>query len=355
MMDYTKLVKKLFLLSCVLLFLNACDKKTTNSEEEIPKLYTKSNFPVGTAVDINKLKNNAKYRETVINHFNSITAENAMKMDALHPAENEYNWSDSDYLASFCNQYNKHLHGHTLIWHQRVPNWIKNYKDTTQVENVIKNHIQTVVSHFKGKVKSWDVVNEAFGEEGLLRDSFWKQKLGNDYIAKCLKWVKEADPDVKLFYNDYFLLLPSSKFSAIFAMIDDFQKRNPPVPIDGIGIQMHVTDTYPDTSQIRELINEAKKRNLLVHFSELDVSLNPNGGNNELTEDLRQSQKDRYKSIVLNYRILSIELQFGITTWGVGDGDSWIRSYFNRIDWPLLFDENYEPKPAFYGFVEGLQ
>jgi len=126
------------------------------------------------------------------------------------------------------------------------------------------------------------------------------------------------------------------------------------VPIDGVGLQMHITDTEPSIEAIRHVLSELSARDLQVHFSELDVSMNLNGLHATWTPDLAERQRQRFFDIVQVYRELPSHLQAGITVWGIGDGDSWIRYFFNRLDWPLLFDEDYEPKPAFFGFVEGL-
>ena len=145
----------------------------------IESLYKEVPFPVGAAVSVSLMKNNSKYSGVVSTEYNSMTAENAMKFKALQPSENTFSWTDADYLVSYAQANNKRIHGHTLNWYNSLPEWVTNFEgDTDAWENLLKNHIQTVVTHFKGKVASWDVVNEAFNDDGTIRNSIWVQKLG---------------------------------------------------------------------------------------------------------------------------------------------------------------------------------
>jgi endo-1,4-beta-xylanase len=300
------------------------------------------------------MRNNPKYNAVVTKEFNSITPENAMKFVALHPAENTFSWTDADYLVSFAQANNKRVHGHTLNWYISLPAWVTNFVgDSAAWENLLKTHIQTVVTHFKGKVTSWDVVNEAFNDDGTLRNTIWVQKLGADYIARCFQYANQADPDALLFYNDYGQEYSPAKRTAIINMITSFKNRG--IPIHGIGLQFHIVYTQSDAS-ISATINSAAATGLKVHISELDIRLNTGLVTGlTLSYSLAEQQAAKYKYIVQTYKAIPASQQFGITTWNVGDADSWIPSWQNAPDWPLIFDVNYLRKPAYRAIVEGAK
>lgn len=311
-------------------------------------------FPMGVAVSIPLLKNNPQYRTLVAAEFTSLTAENTMKMPALQPSEGTFNWSNADYLVDFAVQHNQRLHGHTLIWHEALPGFLRNYTgDSATLENIMRTHIQTVVAHFKGKVKSWDVVNEAFEDNGTLRNSIWRQKLGADYVARCFQYAHQADPDAKLFYNDYGHEYSPAKRTAIINFVNGLKNRS--IPVHGIGLQMHTHYNQADAN-LSAAIRAAGATGLLVHISELDVSLNPgNQQNTALTPAMAEAQAARYRHIVKTYYSLPAAQQFGITCWNVTDGDSWLRHRYRKPDWPLPFDDHYQRKPAYYAILEAVR
>ncbi|TZF83281.1 endo-1,4-beta-xylanase [Pedobacter sp. BS3] len=311
-------------------------------------------FPFGAAVNVGLLKNNTTYRNLVIKEYNSLTAENAMKFTQLHPSENVYTWADADYLVDFAQQNGKRVHGHTLIWYKNPPSWVLNYQGDAQAwDNLLKNHIQTVVSHFKGKVASWDVVNEAMADNGTLRDCIWLQKLGADYIAKSFIYAHQADPDALLFYNDFGHEYSTTKRTAIINMVNNLKQQG--VPIDGIGLQMH-TNYMQSDKNLADAINTAVATGLKVHIAELDISMNPNNiPDLTFSAGLAEQQKAKYEFIVKTYNAIPKNQQFGITTWNVSDADTWIRGEYNRPDWPLPFNDNYERKAAYQGILDGVK
>lgn len=311
-------------------------------------------FPFGAAVNISLLKNNAAYRATVAKEYSSLTAENAMKTGALHPQQNTYDWADADYLVDFAKQNNKRIHGHTLVWYKSLPAWITNFQgDAAAWENLLKTHIQTIVGHFKGKVASWDVVNEAFEDNGTLRNSIWLQKLGPDYIARCFTYAHEADPDAQLFYNDYGHEYGPTKRAAILSLVNDLKSRN--IPINGIGMQMHTRYNMAESNWLTA-INTAAQTGLKVHISELDIAMNPDNIQNlTFSAALAETQAQKYLYIVKAYNAIPKAQQFGITTWNVSDADTWITGNYSRPDWPLPFDSNYARKPAYQGILNGVK
>ncbi|WP_131536734.1 endo-1,4-beta-xylanase [Pedobacter nototheniae] len=346
----------------VLLISTACSKRGFTSIEPVAiktavaenTLQKDMPFAIGAAVNVSLLKGNANYRNLVIKEFNSVTAENAMKFASLHPSKDTYTWSDADYLVDFAKANGKRVHGHNLNWYKSLPDWVNNFQGTTaEWENLLKTHIQTVVGHFKGKVVSWDVVNEAINDDGTLRNSIWLQKLGADYIGRAFQYAHEADPDALLFYNDYGHEYGPTKRTAILNLVTGLKNKG--IPIDGIGLQMHTRITQSDAN-LAAAINTAAATGLKIHISELDIALNPdNVQNMTFTSVLGDSQAEKYKTIVKAYNAIPKSQQFGITTWNVTDGDSWIPSNYNRPDWPLPFDAQYQRKAAYQGILDGVK
>jgi endo-1,4-beta-xylanase len=355
--------KILFCLFAFSLFMSCKKTETPTTGTVLPPLVdttlqAASTIPIGCAISPNLLRDNALYRGVVIKEYNSVTAENVMKWSTIHPSQNTYNYTDADYIVDFCQTNKKRAFGHVLMWHGYNPAWLETFVgDSAAFENLMKTHIQTVVGHFKGKVAAWDVVNEAFDDSGNMRvaESIWAKKLGKDYIARAFKYANEADPAALLFYNDYGQEYSVNKLQGILNMVADFKKRG--IPIHGLGLQMHLGLNASDNGLLTA-ISEYGKTGLKIHFSELDINLT-NGTKNAsltLTPALQALQKAKYKTVAEYYqKIIDPKQQFGITTWNVGDADSWLRNTIQKNEYPLLFDENYKRKPAYYGFIEGLR
>ncbi len=312
-----------------------------------------TNIKIGSAIDKSYLENNASYREKVIKHFDRITMENAWLWYKVHPEKNVYNWEEFDYLVSFAEQYNKDIIGHSLVYHDYLPQWVIDFNGTkSDWEEILKNHIQTLIGRYKGRIKTWIVVNEAFNSDGTLRTSVWLEHIGPQYIELAFKWAREADPTAKLFYNDFDLELNQTKLKAVLRTMKDLKMNG--TPIDGIGTQLHIHKEFPEVFEIYRMAKQIEDEGWLVYFSEIDISLNLLGKTNiPTTHDLMQ-QKYLVKEIVKAFREIKPEQQYGISFWNVGDGDSWIRYTFHRIDYPCMFDDNYEPKPMFCGVKEAL-
>ena len=317
-------------------------------------LYKFVPFPIGASVGISLMKNNTQYSGIVTKEYNSITVENAMKFDGLHPSQNTYTWSDADYLVTYAQANNKRLHGHTLNWYQALPAWVTNFVgDSTAWENMLKDHIQTVVTHFKGKVSSWDVVNEAINDDGTIRNSIWVQHLGADYVARCFQYANAADPTALLFYNDYGHEYSTAKRTAINNLLASFKTRG--IPIHGIGLQFHMTLNDTDAN-IAAAINLAAATGLKVHISELDIRLNGSKSQTfPLTAALATQQSNKYQFVVKTFKAIPAAQQYGITTWNVTDADSWIPSWQGAPDYPLPFDAKYQRKAAYRGIIEGAK
>jgi len=334
--------------------------------ESLPKTTLKSvsDFPVGTAININILKKDSTLKELQIQNFNSITATFQMKMDQVAKTDTGYNWETVDDILKYAETHNQRLFGHALVWHSSTPQWVldKGNKDSLWLDGFMKTYISAYVSRYKGKISGWDVVNEAFESKGsAYRKTLWYNKLGKAYIEKAFLYAHQADPDAVLFYNDFNIERDTLKLNAVLKMVDEFKAKD--IPISGIGFQMHIRMDVPDEI-IASSLRKAAATGLQIHISELDIIFNKhddtkNGGKETytvLTEDMKKMQYEKYKKIALMYReIVPKEQQYGITVWDFTDRDTWVRDFFNIRDWPSLFDDDLKPKPAYFGFKEGLE
>jgi endo-1,4-beta-xylanase len=317
------------------------------------KLFQKAPFPIGTAINTDKLRNEENYWTKAIGQFNSFTPEKILKPAFIHPQRNSYNFREPDHLMGFCRQNNIRLHGHALIWHKALPLWMENFKgDASEWELMLKEHVQTVINHCKVYIKSWDVVNEAFNDDGSLRRNIWLKNIGPSYIEKAFKFAMQADTSALLFYNDYSLEHNGVKLDAVLRFFNEIKKKG--ISVHGIGMQMHVGLKHPRVSLINEAAQKIQQDGFIVHYSELDITLIGEHPLFMSGKKLLALQEARYKEIVKGYMRLNREKQFGITLWGVSDNDSWLTDDHLRAR-PLLFDLRYRPKPALCGFLEGLQ
>lgn len=315
-------------------------------------LYEKADFPVGVAIDFPKLLRDEGYRNLVVSQFNSITAEQGMKASFIHPEKDAYDFSEADYLGKFCKKYNMRLHGHTLVWYKENPRWMEKFKgDKNAWDMLLKSHIQTIVNHCKEYVKSWDVLNEAFNDDGSLRQNTWLKNIGEEYIEKCFRYAAEADPQAMLFYNDFDLESRPAKLRAVLKCLSNLKAKG--VKIDGIGMQMHINVNFPYITDINMAAMEVEAQGFAVHYSEFDISLVKASTFWMMDKHLLKRQGSRMKEIVAGYRKLNSKSRFGITMWGLSDADSWLYEK-NDHDRPLLFDTRYKVKPAYCGFLEGL-
>lgn len=353
-------MKKIFLIiPLALVLLVSCDREEFNSDNSIAVVeYPLANiaslkeapYPIGGALTPNNLKNNAAYKQTVINEMTSMTSENAMKMANISRGRKQYFWDDVDYLVNFGIENKMRVHGHTLIWHNSTPAWITSFVGTKEDWKLImKEYIQDVVGRYKGKIKSWDVVNEVIDDNGVLRESVWKKNIGEEFIALAFQYAHEADPDAILFYNEYGHEYSAARRLAVYQLAMKLKAEN--VPINGLGLQMHVPVTRSE-ADIRYAIFSAAKTGFKIHVSELDVALNPSLNKSfVLTNELLQQQKDVYRYAAKAMMELPVEQQYGITFWGVADPNSFLSS---GPDFPAVFDFTYKRKPAYDGLLQGF-
>lgn len=340
---------------------------TSNVPEDPTFLKVKANklanpFFVGMAVKANQLDSGSKYDAILKNEFSSISAEYEMKMNPISISSGVYNWTAADKIVAYGNANGINVHGHALVWHLAVPDWLTNFSGTdAEFAAEVKKYITDVVTHYAGKVKSWDVVNEAVDDNsGNLRNTIFLQRMGPNYIKDCFKWARDAanaagDTKLLLFYNDYATSTNITKQNKMFSIVDDLKTSN---LIDGVGYQMHNTYLSPTKTQIETDINRAVAKGLKIHISELDIQVNPANDITTFTNERRLAQKEKYKEIVKIYNALPAANKYALTVWGMKDNESWI-PYSTDLnhpgnDWPLLYDSNFALKSAHTGFLEGL-
>jgi len=286
----------------------------------------------GAAVSTGHL-GEAQYASTWTTEFNGVTPENEMKWDTIEPNRNQFNFSPADQITTQARSRSMTIRGHTLVWHSQLAGWVSGL-DATNLRSAMVNHINGVMGHWKGQIYAWDVVNEAFAENGSRRaESPFQQKLGNGYIEEAFRAARAADPAAKLCYNDYNTDGQNAKSNGVFAMVQDFKSRG--VPIDCVGFQSHFNSASPVPSDYQANLQRFANLGVDVQITELDI------------EGSGTTQANNYTR-VLN-ACLAVTRCTGITVWGIPDKYSWRAS-----GTPLLFDGNYGKKPAYTAVLNAL-
>jgi endo-1,4-beta-xylanase len=334
-------------------------------------------FYIGAALNTGQIteKDTASSR-VVKEQFSAIVAENCMKSGPLQPKEGVFDFTLADQFVNFGEKNHKFITGHTLVWHSQAPRWF--FKDSTTGNDVsrevlierMKKHIYTVVGRYKGRVKGWDVVNEAIEDNGSYRKSKFYQILGEDFIKLAFQFAHDADPDAELYYNDYSEAVPEKR-DGIAAMVKKLKEQG--VKIDGIGMQTHVGIDYPDLKEYEKSIEAFGALGVKVMVTEMDLSVLPMPDQrvgadvsanfeyqkklNPYTEGLPDSVNTAFENRYLDFFKLFLkhrDVVSRVTTWGVNDGNSWKNNWpvRGRTDYPLLFDRNNQPKPVVQKIIE---
>jgi endo-1,4-beta-xylanase len=285
------------------------------------------------------------YQNVATSEFNLVTPEHALKLDTISPSQNYYNFSAGDQLVQFAWNNGLKVHGHCLVWHSAQPAWLVNIRDRTQLLTALYKYIDSVLNHFKGKILVWDVVNEALNEDGSYRNSFWSQVIGKDFIELAFQRARQADPAAKLIYNDYNIEVLGKKSDSAYNIIADMVRRG--IPIDGVGLQMHLTDQGIDYQSFADNMTRFAALGLEIYITEMDVRIP-----DRHTESDLQNQADIYRQIFK--RCLTQPAVKAIQVWGVTDKYSWIPSTYPGTGSALLFDNEYNAKAAYYAVQDVL-
>lgn len=300
----------------------------------------------------------AAYASTLAREFNMVEAEDAMKWWVLRPDARTYDFRQGDELVRFAQANGMKVRGHCLVWGRNNPDWlVRGHFTTKQLSRLLHQHIQRVMRHYAGEVFAWDVVNEALDENGKVRDSLWYNQPGiglstqaTSYIEQAFRWAHKADPKALLFYNEAEGEGMSRKSDAIYAMVKDFRHRR--VPIDGVGLQMHIPTLEADAAATEENIARLTALGLQVHITELDVSVPLDSHAGARAQDLAR-QAEVYRAVVracLNRRGCT-----AIQTWGFTDKYSWIGSHSRGARGQALpFDRMYQPKAAYRAMLQAI-
>jgi endo-1,4-beta-xylanase len=323
---------------------------------------------------------NSKAAELAATQFSSLTAENDMKWQMIHPEPDRYHFDAADAYFDFATKHQLAVIGHTLVWHSQTPRWVfegDEGKPATkeQLLKRMRDHIHTVVGRYKGKVKGWDVVNEALSDGGpeVLRDSPWRKIIGDDFLDYAFRYTKEADATAELYYNDYGLEDPRKRENCIKLVRGMLERK---VPIDGIGTQSHFHLNHPSLPEIEKTIQDFADLGLKVMITELDVDVLPARGQQGnadisrreqtdsasnpyrggLPSEIQQDLAERYADIFSIYRKHRKSIN-RVTFWGLDDGHSWLNGFpiRGRTNHPLLFDRELKPKPAFDAVIKAGQ
>ena len=364
---------------CLNLILTVClTSLAANAQAPAPKTLKdafKGAFVVGAAINSDQITGRDALGDSLLlSQFNSISPENVMKWEVIHPRPGVYDFTLADQYVELGLKNHMFIVGHNLCWHSQVPAWVfKDDKGDPITRDALierlHDHIRTVVGRYKGKIASWDVVNEALNEDGTLRQSPWMKIIGEDYLVKAFQFAHEADPNVQLNYNDYNLETPAKRKGAI-ALVRKLQAAG--VPIAVVGDQAHLHLDEPSAAEEDATITELAATGVKVAITELDIDVLPSAWGQSadvglqvaenpklnpypkgLPDDVQQALAKRYADLFAVYW-KHRDVINRVTLWGITDAQSWLNNWpvRGRTSYPLLFDREGKPKPAFEAVVE---
>lgn len=363
-------MKRISVLSLVLgiiLFSNFTFQSSSDNPKSLKDAF-KKDFLIGTALNNSQIdEKDAAVNDLIKKQFNAATPENIMKSALIHPKWDTYDFTMADKLVEYGKKNKIKINGHTLIWHSQLPNFIRGIKSTDSIRTFFTDHIKTVAGRYNGKIFSWDVVNEALNEDGTLRNTVFLKHLGEGYLVDAFKLAQEASPNTELYYNDYNNEQPAKRAGCI-KLIKKIQESG--ARIDGVGIQGHWHLGKIPLKDIEESILEYSALGLKVMFTELDIEVlkrdfqgadvaqkmanspEMNPYTNGLPENIQKQLADDYEALFKLF-LKHKDKVTRVTFWGVNDGDSWLNNWpvRGRTSYPLLFDRNNQPKPAYFKVV----
>jgi len=356
------------LMGCMCFLLPSCSCQTAAQtplqiQDNIPSVYQTYTdyFPIGAAIWRGDIT--GPHGDLLKKHFNSITTENDMKWKSIEPAEGAFDFAAADALVAFAKANHMRIRGHTLLWHEQNPAWL--FKDSSgrdmqpTAENKalllkrLENHIRAVVSHYKDDVYAWDVVNEVIDpkEPDGFRRTLWFQITGTDYIDTAFRTAHKIAPNAKLYINDYDTTDPAKR-RFLYNLVRDLKSRG--VPINGVGHQMHSNIGYPSADAIVETVNMFSGLGVDNQITELDISVYRDSTTRyeDVPEEILVQQGYRYRDLFQAFRKLKGKIS-AVTFWGEADDHTWLKKFpIQRLDQPLLFNEQLQAKSAYWGVVE---
>ena len=357
----------LFLLLTFYIGVVSCNKDNTTGLQKKIDEYNQSDvglkdyytpedyFYLGVAIPLSFIDNQKK-TNLMKRHFNSITAENEMKWSSLQLTEGTFTYTNADKIVAFAEANGIKVRGHCLCWHNQVPSWIFKDGQATASRDLVlqrlRTHITTVMTHFKGKVYAWDVVNEAIDDgSSVYRNSQWYAICGEDYIIEAFRAAREADPDAGLFYNDYTAIDPTKR-DKIYDLLVKLKAED---LVDGIGLQGHWNIGYPSGLLISDAFNKYRSLGIELQITELDVSVYTSNTDPETTytDAIEEKQSAAYSRFFNEFRTFKDDIT-GVTFWGLADDYTWLDNFpvRGRKNYPLLFDVNLDPKPAYFEIID---
>jgi endo-1,4-beta-xylanase len=324
---------------------------------------------IGTAVIPYDLDTPA-YREVLEDQFNVVTPGNEMKWQIVEPTQGTYDWSGGDRLVAFAEQHGQLVRGHTLLWHNQLPDWlttgVSNGTITNaQLKDLLHKHITDEVTHFKGKIWQWDVANEFFADSwsadplpnGMNGDDFWVSHLGTGIVADAFRWAHQADPNALLFYNDYNIAGEdgtNAKSNAVYNWLKQLKAQG--VPIDGVGDQGHLDTQYGfNSAPMTQDLQRYAGLGLKVAITEADVRTFVNNATDQVPTDNLALFAQPYEFSQMLKSCLAVPQCISFTVWGFGDADSWVPGWFTGEGYATLYDVNLNPKPAYFDLQQDLK
>ena len=371
-------IKTILIILIIILFFSSCSEKIYRKDNakinySLSQKF-ENDFLIGAAINEDQiLKKDEKSLSIVQKEYNTITPENSLKWMFIEPNPGNFNFDVSDKYVEYGLKNNMHIVGHALVWHSQLADYMNNVKDSTTMYYHIKNHINTLAGRYKGKINTWDVVNEALNEDGSLRQSVFFKTIGEGYIEEAFKLAEKADPKADLVYNDY-NLCNSEKREGAMNLVKNLQSKN--IKINGVGIQAHWQLKTPSLEEIEKSIIAFSQLGLKVMFTELDISVLPNPWElegAEINQNFKKFEGDakmnpypkalpdfmeeklakRYEDIFRLFLKHRDKIS-RITFWGVTDKHSWLNDWpiKGRTNYPLLFDRNYHSKKAYQSIFD---
>lgn len=305
---------------------------------------------VGAAVSLAALRADESYAAILAREFDEVTPENAMKWEPLAPTADSYDWAEADEIVAAAEQSGQTVKGHTLVWHRQYPSWLSATMTPAELRTAMERHITTTLTRYRGRVRAWDVVNEAVDVTTAsgYTESIFYEILGPDYIADAFRFARQADPDALLFYNEVGIERSGTKSNFTYELLRDLLDDG--VPIDGVGFQSHISiHRYPSLTNLQSNLARFAELGLRVNLSEIDARTLLLPGDGVLRQQAQQVAMQG-----LTFACAVEPACEGVTFWGVTDEYSWINDE-GQADEPLLFDRAGEKKPAYQGALDGLR